>query len=97
LLQQLKPEEIFRARRHQLLQIEGIGPERAQNILRFRDFARAEKEIRFLENQKIRVLAIDDPDYPKRLLHCFNPPVLLHYIGQADLNAPRMLAVIGTR
>lgn len=97
LLQQFQPEEIFRARRNQLLQIEGIGHERAQAILRFRDFDRAEKEIRFLENQKIRALAIDETDYPKRLLNCYDPPVLLYYKGQADLNASRMLAVIGTR
>lgn len=97
LLQQFQPEEIFRTKRHQLLQIEGIGPERAQAILRFRDFERAEKEIKFLEKQKIRALAINDPDYPKRLLHCYDPPVLLYYRGQANLNASRMLAVIGTR
>jgi len=97
LLQQFSPEEIFRAKRHQLLQIEGIGHERAQAILSFRDFERAEKEIRFLENRKLRALSIDAPDYPKRLLHCYDPPVLLYYGGAADLNASRMLAIIGTR
>ncbi len=97
LLQHFQPEEIFRAKRHQLLQIEGIGTERAQSILRYRDFSRAEKEIRFLEKRKIRALSIEEPDYPKRLLHCYDPPVLLYYGGPANLNTPRMLAIIGTR
>jgi DNA processing protein len=97
LLQQLDPEEIFRAKRHQLQLIEGIGLERANAILRFNDFARAEKEIHFLNSRNIQAIPIDDPAYPQRLLHCYDPPILLYYSGQADLNQARMLAIIGTR
>lgn len=97
LLQHFEPEAVFRAKRGQLLSIEGIGPERANAILHFKNFSRAESELRFLEKRKIRALPIHHPDYPQRLLHCYDPPILLYYAGEADLNEKRMLAIIGTR
>jgi DNA processing protein len=97
LLQHFEPEEIFRARRNQLQSIEGIGPERASAILGFRNFSRAESELRFIEKRKIKAIQISDPNYPKRLLHCYDPPVLLYLAGEADLNEQQMLAIIGTR
>ncbi|WP_341834734.1 DNA-processing protein DprA [Chitinophaga pollutisoli] len=36
-------------------------------------------------------------DYPSRLRHCWDAPVLLYARGNMDLRAPRMLAVVGTR
>jgi DNA processing protein len=70
---------------------------RARSIASFRDFAAAEQEIRFMEKYQVRALFLNDPDYPKRLLQCYDPPTLLFYKGKADLNAERMVAVIGTR
>lgn len=97
LLQHFKPDEVFRAKRSDLQRIEGIGTERANAICRFRDFAVAEAELRFVEKEQIAAIAFTDERYPKRLAHCYDPPILLYYAGTADLNAPRMLAVIGTR
>lgn len=97
LLDHFSPQEIFRANRHQLQRIDGIGSERANAILQFRDFARAEKELLFLEKNQITALSYDDPRYPQRLLHCYDAPLLLYYSGYADLNDSRMLAIIGTR
>src|SRR5262245_42975031 len=55
---------IFKATRHQLEGIEGIGSVRATAILRYTDFAMAEKEIAFIEKFKIRPLFLTDADYP---------------------------------
>ena len=97
LLQHFNPEEIFRARASQLEKIEGIGSFRANAIRKFRDFSRAENEIAFVQSRKIRTLFIGSEDYPKRLLQCYDPPTLLYLKGEIDLNAPRVIAVIGTR
>ena len=97
LLQHLEAEEIFRSKKHVLEKIEGIGPLRATEIKKFRDFDKAEKEIRFLEHYNIRPLFLTDPDYPKRLLNCYDSPTLLYYKGSAALNTSRMLSIIGTR
>ena len=97
LLQHFNPPEIFRAKKSMLERIEGIGPARAAAITGFRDFSRIEKEILFLGKYHIKPLFITDPEFPKRLLNCYDAPVLLFYKGTADLNAERILSVIGTR
>src|SRR5436305_13856125 len=90
-------EAIFKSRIADLEKIEGIGSVRAGCIKAFNQFAKAEKEIAFMEKYKIRPLFLNDPDYPQRLLHCYDSPTLLFYRGQANLNASRIVAVVGTR
>ena len=87
---------VFRAPLETLAKIPGIGQHRARAIKDFSGFSIAEKELRFLERYKIRPLFFTDPDYPRRLLRVKNVPALLFYKGNADLNAPRILAVVGT-
>lgn len=88
---------IFKAKTALLEKIEGIGTARARAISSFRDFSRAEAELRFVQQHRIRTLFLTDQDYPQRLLHCSDPPALLFYKGRANLNAPRSLAIVGTR
>ena len=90
-------EAIFKAKRHLLEKIEGIGSVRAGNIRSFQDFRQFEKEIAFIEKNQITPLFLKDQAYPQRLLHCYDPPTLLFYKGKANLNASKMIAVIGTR
>lgn len=97
LLQHCEPEEIFRARKNFLEKLEGIGPVRAAAIRSFRDFHLAEKEISLIQQKKITPLFLTNPAYPKRLLNCYDSPTLLYQYGEADLNASRMAAIIGTR
>lgn len=56
-----------------------------------------EDEIKFIEKYKIKPLFLTDPNYPKRLLNCYDSPTLLYYRGDADLNVPKIVAIIGTR
>lgn len=97
LLQHCNPEEIFHAKKSFLEKIEGIGSVRAASIASFKDFTRAENEIQFLEKYNIQPLFITDEKYPKRLLNCYDSPSLLFYKGSADLNAQRIISIIGTR
>ncbi len=97
LLQQYEPEEIFRAKRSSLESMEGIGTIRANNIKDFSDFKTAENEIAFIEKYKITPLFLTHDKYPKRLLNCYDSPIILYYRGNADLNVSKIIAVIGTR
>jgi DNA processing protein len=58
---------------------------------------RAEKEIRFLEKYKIIPIFYLDKAYPERLKHCIDSPVMMYYKGTADLNAHRIVSIVGTR
>ena len=59
--------------------------------------ARAEQEMAFIEKHNIRVLLLGQDDYPQRLAECPDAPILLYYIGSADLNQLHVVNIIGTR
>lgn len=90
-------EAIFKASKKELERIEGIGTIRAESIKRFNNFKKAEEEIEFINKFKIKPLFLTDKEYPQRLLNCYDNPVLLYYKGNADLNASKIVAIVGTR
>ena len=90
-------EMIFKSDLKSLERIEGIGTIPAKAIKAFTNFSNAEEEIRFIEKYKIKPLFITDKNYPQRLLNCYDSPTLLFYKGEADLNASKVVAIIGTR
>ena len=90
-------EAIFKAKKSTLEKIDGLGSVRAESIKAFTDFSRAEDELRFIEKYKIEALFITNKKYPKRLLNCYDSPTMLYYRGEADLNAARIISIIGTR
>jgi DNA processing protein len=90
-------ENIFKASKKELGAIENIGEAKAASIKAFSAFAQAEKEIAFIEKYKIQPLFITSDNYPQRLLNCYDPPTLLYYRGNANLNAQKIISIIGTR
>lgn len=90
-------EEIFRANVGLLEKIEGVGTIRANSIKRFSDFKKVEEEIEFIQKYKISPLFLSDKKYPQRLLNCYDPPTILYYKGISDLNAKRIVGIVGTR
>jgi len=90
-------EAIFKAKKSTLEKIEGIGVVRASSIKKFDAFKEQEEEMNFIEKYKIKPLFLTDADYPKRLLHCYDPPTLLFYRGNANLNTSKIISIIGTR
>lgn len=88
---------IFKASQATLEKLENIGTVRAKSIKNFKDFDVAKKELEFIEKYSIQTLFITDKAYPQRLLNCYDSPTLLFYKGSADLNASKILAIVGTR
>ena len=88
---------VFNAKRSLLEKIEGIGEIRAGSIKAFKYFKKSEDEIAFIEKYKIRPFFITDNEYPQRLLNCYDPPTMLFYKGNADLNASKIIGIVGTR
>ena len=90
-------QSVFKAKRKDLENIEGIGTVRANSIKAFTDFTSSEEEISFIEKYKISPLFITDKNYPQRLLNCYDSPALLFYRGNADLNTSKIISIVGTR
>ncbi|MFL5764429.1 MAG: DNA-processing protein DprA [Bacteroidia bacterium] len=89
-------EAVFKEKRSNLSKIPGIGMH-AKEIFDAAILNRAEKELRFVQKHSVNVLFYTDKNYPKRLLHCEDGPVLLYFKGNADLNKTKVISVVGTR
>ncbi|MNK03607.1 hypothetical protein D3C87_214570 [compost metagenome] len=90
-------EAVFKASKQQLIAINGIGEIIANLILQSDALSQAEKELAFIKKHRVKVLFYTDDEYPQRLKNCHDAPVLLYYKGNADLNHPRIISVVGTR
>ncbi|MFA7116984.1 MAG: DNA-processing protein DprA [Bacteroidales bacterium] len=66
-------------------------------VLNKKDFTNIYKEIEWAEKHGIKIYWINDSTYPKRLRECCDAPLALFYKGNADLNAERIIAIVGTR
>jgi DNA processing protein len=90
-------EAVFTSSRKALLTIPGIGQSTVNSILNQKVLKRAEQEIEFIKKYQIRALFYDDPDFPQRLLNCYDHPLVLFYKGHTNLNASRVISFVGTR
>ena len=78
--------------------IEGCTPRLIESLKDWGDaMKRAEAEVKYMEEHKIRAFSLLDDDYPQRLLECADAPLVLYYIGNADLNQQKIISIVGTR
>ena len=57
----------------------------------------AQKEWEFISKHAINTYFYKDDNYPYRLAHCVDAPLLLYAKGNVNMNAKHMLSVVGTR
>ena len=94
-------QEVFKASKKELLKVPGVG-EKTVNFLKSEEgfqkgIEAAEKELTFIEKNDIQTLFYTDANYPQRLKHFTDSPILIYYKGSADLNHPRIVGIVGTR
>jgi len=90
-------EAVFKESKWKLLKIPDVGNTVATAIASQNVLARAEEEIEFIEKHKLNALFYLDDDYPTRLKHCDDGPIMLYTKGNMDLNAKRTVSIVGTR
>jgi DNA processing protein len=88
---------VFQQSKRALQGIPGIGPQLAQAISTQKSLRLAEEELKRMEKKGIQMLYYLDRDYPKRLKHHADSPLILFYKGSVNLNALRVVSVVGTR
>jgi len=91
-------EAVFSESKRHLKAIPGIGEEIASRIANASSaFAAAEEEINRIDKEGIDYCFYLDHNYPSRLQHVGDAPLLLYTKGKLNLNPERSVAVIGTR
>ena len=57
----------------------------------------ASKELEFIEKHQIKTYFYTDENYPYRLTHCVDAPLILYAKGNVDVNPKHVVSVVGTR
>jgi len=90
-------KDIFNATLKELKYIDGLGETLARAFKDEEIMPAAEKEMRYMAKHGISAIISGHDTYPERLKNCLDAPILLYYKGNTTLNAPKTIAVIGTR
>jgi DNA processing protein len=90
-------EAIFKEKLSALKEIPSVGDRTAREVFNFQDFGRCEEELLYMERYNIQGIFFTDSDYPIRLKHIHQAPLMLFVKGNADLNPDRTVAIVGTR
>jgi DNA processing protein len=90
-------ESIFTESYRNLIKIPGIGPGLASYISNRTYLEAAEKEAEYVTKNNIRTYFYLDNDYPFRLRQCDDSPVMFFFRGNCNLDAPKILSIVGTR
>ncbi|MAP55954.1 DNA-processing protein DprA [Altibacter sp.] len=90
-------EGIFKEKKQHLLKIEGIGAHKLKELREAEFLDQAEEELRFLKTHGVSFSYFQDANYPTRLKHCLDGPILFFHKGNIDLQKKRIVSIVGTR
>ena len=80
-----------------MLAIPRVGPELLRAIKDHSVLEKAKRELEYVQKNDIRLLFYLDKEFPRRLSHCSDAPIMLHVLGNANVNPERCVAIVGTR
>lgn len=75
----------------------GIPKDLLRGIKRDAALVHADQHVNYILKHNIATYFYLDAEYPRRLKQCADAPILLYGRGKNDINAPRMVSVVGTR
>ncbi|GER58709.1 DNA processing protein DprA [Patiriisocius marinus] len=90
-------EGIFKEKSSTLLKIDGIGANKIKDLQAPHLLTEAEAEIRFMEENDISYSYFKDNNYPEKLKHCLDGPILFFHAGNIDLVNKKIISIVGTR
>jgi DNA processing protein len=90
-------QEVLKQSKTSLQKMDGFGDHKLKYFgdERFSAFAKA--ELAYIKTNNIKVSAYTEVQYPRRLKHCIDGPVLLFSRGNIEWNNSRILSIVGSR
>lgn len=91
------PESVYYAPQEELIHVEGLSRGQAR-LLEEKGMAEADRILGRCAELGVRVMTLQDADYPARLKSIFDPPVLLYVKGRLPVVDEEVtVAMVGTR
>lgn len=89
--------QVLKQKKSTLLKIDGIGDHKLSAFGEEEYHAFAKAELAYIQSNNIKVTTYTDADYPQRLKHCIDGPIVLFSRGTINWNNPRIISIVGTR
>lgn len=90
-------EAVLKEKKQNLLKIDGIGTNTISNLFSSEHLQNAEKELAFIKNEGINCHYFTSENYPERLKHCIDGPILLFQSGNINLENKHIISIVGAR
>ncbi len=90
-------EAVFKEKKHNLLKINGIGRISIGDLFSNHHLLEAEREVKFIQDNNIVCHYFTEDEYPEKLKHCIDGPILLFQSGNVNLKKQRIISIVGTR
>lgn len=90
-------EAIFKTKPTQIAAIDGVGSVLLKNLQDKTVFEKANQELEFINSNQINVSYFQAEEYPDRLKHCIDSPVLIFSAGKINLKNKKVISIVGTR
>ena len=90
-------EAVLKEKKQNLLKIDGIGSVILSDLFKSEHLKEAEKEIEFINSNNIKVTYFQEENYPEKLKHCIDGPILLFETGSIKLKKQHIISIVGTR
>lgn len=90
-------EAVLKEKKQNLLKINGIGEIVLSDLFKTHHLKEAENEIAFIKDNAIKVSYFKDKNYPEKLKHCIDGPILLFESGKINLEQRHIISIVGTR
>jgi len=90
-------EAVLKEKKQNLLKIDGIRSVILSELHEGHHLKEAENELNFIKENHINVFYFEDEDYPEKLKHCIDGPMVLFQSGNINLKRQRIISIVGTR
>ena len=91
------PEAVFKASSRALQSIDGICSVVTSALQHSKTLKAAEQELKFMQKHNIKAQYFEDDDYPFRLKHCIDGPIVLFQKGNIRWENSPVISILGTR
>lgn len=90
-------KDVLKEKKSIILKINGIGSHTIRHLFDSKNLKEAETELKYLSSKNIEINYFLNEDYPEKLKHCIDAPILIFRKGRINLEKQRIISIVGTR
>ncbi len=91
-----KPENILKAPCEELMGVSGIGKEIARKVTSLKE-KDIDEEFDLVRKYNLKIITLDDAEYPENLRHIPDPPIVLYVKGALEAEDKFSIGIVGSR